>query len=114
MEDAFTYQHMDLSRHIEDREEVMVEHQTYGTRRYSLYRKENQTLVIVRFPMGLLEFISINDNVIPLPTFLQLKTITERSMNEINVVEISFAGVVLTLYDCSVALCIRAFSEVVA
>jgi hypothetical protein len=108
-------------------EDIHLEHGVVNGREYSRYTSGHQSLNIVRFKIGSQKFISINSNVLPFGTFGKLRRIaplntpntsSERDFRnhgpqyDVLSVALIFDSFTITLHNCNVNLCIRAFSDI--
>jgi len=108
-------------------EDIHLEHSVVGRREYSRYTSGHQSLNIVRFKIGSQKYISINSNVLPFSTFGKLRRIAplntpnasgDRDLRnhgpqyDVLSVVLIFDSFTMTLHNCNVNLCIRAFSDI--
>lgn len=108
-------------------EDIHLEHSVVGGREYSRYTSGHQSLNIVRFKIGSQKYISINSNVLPFTTFGKLRRIAplntpnasgDRDLRnhgpqyDVLSVVLIFDSFTMTLHNCNVNLCIRAFSDI--
>ena len=79
---------------------------------YDVYKRGTESLCMIRFKIGPNEYISINGVVIPIATFFTLTSMNYKEFRPSLCIEIRFVGEKILLYNCSMSLLIRAFSEV--